>query len=168
VYAIGHPLGLDYTLTRGIVSAVDRDIDGWRTLQVDAAINPGNSGGPLYGENGDLIGIISCSRLESQGINFAVPADIVYGKFNAYLDERSRGCLHYCTVCGTASRDPRYCDHCGSLIALIEAVDEEEGALIAPQQQDGVAEESAVSSCPCCGAASQPGERYCAVCGATL
>lgn len=168
VYAIGHPLGLDYTLTRGIVSAVDRDIDGWRTLQVDAAINPGNSGGPLYGENGDLIGIISCSRLESQGLNFAVPADIVYGKFNAYLDERSRGCLHYCTVCGTASRDPRYCEHCGSLIALIEAVDEEEGALIEPQQEDGAAEEPAASLCPCCGAASQPGERYCAVCGATL
>jgi serine protease Do len=112
------------------VSAVDRHIDGWRYLQVDAAINPGNSGGQLYGENGELLGIVSCSRLESQGLNFAVPGDVVYGKFNAYLEERSRGGLHTCTVCGTASRDPRYCKHCGSLIALIEAADEKEGALL--------------------------------------
>jgi serine protease Do len=187
VYAIGHPLGLDYTLTRGIVSAVDRDIDGWRYLQVDAAINPGNSGGPLYGENGDLVGIISCSRLESQGLNFAVPADVVYGLFNAYLEERSRGGLHYCTVCGTASRNPRYCEHCGSLIALIEVVDEEgdadadadadadtdadtdgDGEGDDAQERENGALNGAPPLCPCCGARSRPGERYCAVCGATL
>jgi len=196
VYAIGHPLGLDYSLTRGIVSAVDRDLDGCRTLQVDAAINPGNSGGPLYGENADLVGLISCSRLDSQGLNFAIPADVVYGKFNAYLEERSRGGLYYCTVCGTASRNPRYCEHCGSLIALIEAVDEDgdadaepdadteaqaegddardrengvlNGALIGPQPEGGAREEGVPPLCSSCGTQSLPGERYCAVCGATL
>lgn len=86
VYAIGNPFGLDWTLTNGIISALDRSLGGEsRTIiehliQTDAAINPGNSGGPLLDSAGRLIGIntaIYSPSGVSAGIGFAVPVDTV-------------------------------------------------------------------------------------------
>lgn len=86
VFAIGNPFGLDWTLTTGIVSALDRSLpgDGGRIIdnliQTDAAINPGNSGGPLLDSAGRLIGIntaIYSPSGASAGIGFAVPVDTV-------------------------------------------------------------------------------------------
>jgi S1-C subfamily serine protease len=86
VFAIGNPFGLDWTLTTGIVSALDRSLagDGGATIehliQTDAAINPGNSGGPLLDSAGRLIGIttaIYSPSGASAGIGFAVPVDTV-------------------------------------------------------------------------------------------
>jgi len=84
VFAIGNPFGFDYSLTTGVVSALDRTIyadDGAeirRLIQTDAAINPGNSGGPLIDSAGRLIGINTAIFSPSgsfSGIGFAVPAD---------------------------------------------------------------------------------------------
>jgi len=86
VYAIGNPFGLDQTLTIGIVSALNREIDSanQRTIrgviQTDAAINPGNSGGPLLDSAGRLIGVntaIFSPSGGSAGIGFAIPVDEV-------------------------------------------------------------------------------------------
>ncbi len=86
VLAIGNPFGLDWTLTTGIVSALDREIptQGGATIegliQTDAAINPGNSGGPLIDSAGRLIGVntaIFSPSGSSAGIGFAVPVDTV-------------------------------------------------------------------------------------------
>ncbi|MBX9963712.1 MAG: trypsin-like peptidase domain-containing protein [Burkholderiales bacterium] len=86
VFAIGNPFGLDWTLTTGIVSALDRSLpsDGGTTIdhliQTDAAINPGNSGGPLLDSAGRLIGVntaIYSPSGASAGIGFAVPVDTV-------------------------------------------------------------------------------------------
>lgn len=86
VYAIGNPFGLDQTLTTGIVSALDREIESvtQRTIrgviQTDAAINPGNSGGPLLDSAGRLIGVntaIYSPSGASSGIGFAIPVDEV-------------------------------------------------------------------------------------------
>ena len=86
VVAIGNPFGLDHTLTTGVVSALDRSLDGeeGRTIhhliQTDAAINPGNSGGPLLDSAGRLIGVntaIYSPSGASAGIGFAVPVDTV-------------------------------------------------------------------------------------------
>ena len=86
VLAIGNPFGLDYTLTTGVVSALNRSIDGenGRTIeqliQTDAAINPGNSGGPLLDSAGRLIGINTAIFSPSgayAGIGFSVPVDTV-------------------------------------------------------------------------------------------
>lgn len=87
VFAIGNPFGLDWTLTSGIISALNRslaDQDGGPTIehliQTDAAINPGNSGGPLLDSAGRLIGIntaIYSPSGASAGIGFAVPVDMV-------------------------------------------------------------------------------------------
>ena len=86
VFAIGNPFGLDWTLTTGIVSALDRSLPGEdgrnidNLIQTDAAINPGNSGGPLLDSAGRLIGIntmIYSPSGASAGIGFAVPVDTV-------------------------------------------------------------------------------------------
>jgi len=87
VIAIGNPFGLDWTLTNGIVSALDRSLPGEsggvtieHLIQTDAAINPGNSGGPLLDSAGRLIGIntaIYSPSGASAGIGFAVPVDTV-------------------------------------------------------------------------------------------
>jgi S1-C subfamily serine protease len=86
VYAIGNPFGLDQTLTLGIVSALNREIESFngRTIrgvvQTDAAINPGNSGGPLLDSSGRLIGVntqIASPSGASAGIGFAIPVDEV-------------------------------------------------------------------------------------------
>ena len=86
VFAIGNPFGLDWTLTTGIISALDRSLGGDNGLtiehliQTDAAINPGNSGGPLLDSAGRLIGIntaIFSPSGASAGIGFSVPVDTV-------------------------------------------------------------------------------------------
>ncbi len=73
--AIGNPLGLDNTVTSGIISATGRSISDNRVefLQTDAAINPGNSGGPLLNDRGQVIGINTAIIQGAQGIGFAIP-----------------------------------------------------------------------------------------------
>ena len=86
VYAIGNPFGLDQTLTTGIISALNREIESVTqrmirgVIQTDAAINPGNSGGPLLDSAGRLIGVntaIYSPSGASAGIGFAIPVDEV-------------------------------------------------------------------------------------------
>nr|WP_242839769.1 trypsin-like peptidase domain-containing protein [Syntrophorhabdus aromaticivorans] len=85
VFAIGNPFGLDWSLTTGIVSALDRSLEGndaviEHLIQTDAAINPGNSGGPLLDSAGRLIGVSTAIYSPSgayAGVGFAVPADTV-------------------------------------------------------------------------------------------
>ncbi len=86
VYAIGNPFGLSGTLTTGIISALNRQIEGLTgdliedVIQIDAAINPGNSGGPLLDSKGRVIGVTSqilSPSGASAGLGFAVPINIV-------------------------------------------------------------------------------------------
>ncbi len=84
--AIGNPFGLDNTLTKGVVSALGRRVEGvggmtiQDMIQTDAAINPGNSGGPLLDSSGRLIGMnamIFSKSGSSAGVGFAVPVDAI-------------------------------------------------------------------------------------------
>jgi serine protease Do len=83
VMAIGHPYGYSFTVSRGIVSALERSIElpNGVTLtgmiQTDAAINPGNSGGPLVNINGEFIGIVTALRDGAQNIAFAINTDTI-------------------------------------------------------------------------------------------
>lgn len=82
VVAIGNPLGLDQTMTRGIVSGINRilpDVPGTNDepmIQTDAAINPGNSGGPLLDRCGRVVGITTLITQEAQNIGFAIPINV--------------------------------------------------------------------------------------------
>ena len=96
VVAIGNPLGLQHTVTAGIVSALGRDLIfsndvAYRGLiQTDASINPGNSGGPLLNANGELIGINTAIRGDAQNIGFAIPVDRLWELLPGMLDIERR------------------------------------------------------------------------------
>ncbi|MEM9899377.1 MAG: trypsin-like peptidase domain-containing protein, partial [Pseudomonadota bacterium] len=101
VFAIGNPFGLGGTVTKGIVSARNRDIDAGSFddfIQTDAAINRGNSGGPLFDMNGKVVGVNTAIYSQtggSVGVGFALPADlakIVVGQLVKFGETR-RGWL---------------------------------------------------------------------------
>jgi len=81
VVAIGNPYGLDHTVTFGVISALERNIDTgdgktmYGVIQTDAAINPGNSGGPLVNLKGEVIGINTMIYQGAQGLGFAVSSN---------------------------------------------------------------------------------------------
>jgi len=77
VFTIGNPLGLERTLSQGVVSTTQRSIDGLTYIQTDAAINPGNSGGPLFNTKGEVIGITNMGIRGGEALGFAIPARYV-------------------------------------------------------------------------------------------
>ena len=102
VIAIGNPLGFQNTVTAGVVSAVNRDLEFGQgrsltsLIQTDASINPGNSGGPLLNVVGELIGINSAIRGDAQNIGFAIPVDQLREVLPELLDIERR----YRVICG--------------------------------------------------------------------
>jgi serine protease DegS len=137
VLAIGNPFGVGQTVTQGIISATGRSQLGINTfenfIQTDAAINPGNSGGALINAHGDLIGIstaIFSKTGGSQGIGFAIPADLARGVMQQLVETGrvSRGWL------GIAGQDitPQ--------LAEAYALQEKSGILISGILEEGPAD----------------------------
>jgi serine protease Do len=77
VYAIGAPIGLDRTVSAGIISVTNRTFEGRCHFQITTPINPGNSGGPLFNLRGEVVGVSSAGYHGFQGLNFAIPAKYV-------------------------------------------------------------------------------------------
>jgi serine protease Do len=77
VFAIGSPLGLERTLTQGVISTTQRNFDGLTYIQTDTPINPGNSGGPLFNTKGEVIGITNMGIRGGEALGFAIPARYV-------------------------------------------------------------------------------------------
>jgi serine protease Do len=77
VFAIGNPLGLERTLSQGVISTTQRSFGGLTYIQTDAAINPGNSGGPLFNTKGEVIGITNMGILGGEALGFAIPVRYV-------------------------------------------------------------------------------------------
>jgi len=76
VFAIGNPLGLERTVSEGIVSTMRRNFNGQLFVQTTAPINPGNSGGPLFNLRGEVIGVTNMKAgFMSEGLSFAIPVD---------------------------------------------------------------------------------------------
>ena len=141
VYVIGNPFGLDWTMTKGIVSALNRKVptdDGMLlsgAIQTDAAINPGNSGGVMLNSSGEVIGVnnlIFSPSGGSVGIGFAIPIDLVkrvanklikYGKYikpsiGIEIDDRINRYLKSLNIKGVA------------VLGLVDGSDAQKKALI--------------------------------------
>jgi VWFA-related protein len=107
VYAIGNPMGLEQTITAGIISGL-RPVDGTLLIQHSAPISHGSSGGALISSRGELLGINSFFLRESQGLNFAIPASAMA---SAYSDARGiPGVVRFpnpAPTAGPSEADPR-------------------------------------------------------------
>jgi serine protease Do len=75
VFAIGNPLGMERSVTQGIVSSTTRTIDQMRLIQTDAAINPGNSGGPIFNARGEVVAVACAGAAVFDGLAFGIPAN---------------------------------------------------------------------------------------------
>lgn len=82
IVAIGHPLGLEDTVSNGLISAV-RALDGVTVLQISAPIAPGSSGGPIFNERGEVIGVCTALLQGGQNLNFGVPSKYVRALLDA-------------------------------------------------------------------------------------
>ena len=84
VFAIGSPLGLERTVTQGILSTKTRQLEGELYLQTSTQINPGNSGGPLFNLAGEVVGVTNMKITLGEGLGFAIPVELV----KSFLDHR--------------------------------------------------------------------------------
>ena len=127
VVAIGHPYGLNYSATQGVVSNVNRIREGLRYIQIDAAINPGNSGGPLVNVDGEIIGINSFIIRGGDNLGFALPVNYLMDAltlYNPHKGEVSTRCPS-CDILVLPSivEAKKYCPGCGTLVVLPTQID---------------------------------------------
>ena len=84
VFAIGNPLGLERSVSQGIVSTRNRNFEGLVYIQTTAQINPGNSGGPLFNARGEVIGVTNMKLAFGEGLGFAIPVTYLKNFLNEY------------------------------------------------------------------------------------
>jgi serine protease Do len=85
VLLAGSPVGMDFTVHEGMVSAVGRVVLGTSYIQLDAKVNPGNSGGPVLDTRGRAVGIVSLKRADAEGIALALPINYAYEGTNPFV-----------------------------------------------------------------------------------
>ncbi len=129
IVAIGHPYGLNYTATQGVISKVDRIRDGLKYIQIDAAINPGNSGGPLVNDKGEIIGVNSFIIRGGDNLGFALPVDYLRTALLLYQPNRGKAGTR-CASCdflvtGANIDSGKYCPSCGTEVKLPEMPEKE-------------------------------------------
>lgn len=119
--AIGHPYGLNYSATEGIVSRASRLQDDLEYIQIDAAINPGNSGGPLLNIEGDVIGVNTFIIQNANNLGFALPYFYVQEALDAFLESKEKSIIK-CTSCKNLIQESTiqndYCSECGVKIEV--------------------------------------------------
>ncbi len=116
VVAIGHPYGLNYTATEGIVSKADRLQGELEYIQIDAAINPGNSGGPLLNDKGEVIGVNTFIIQNSNNLGFALPFHYILEALQAFKEINELDIIR-CSSCLNLVKElsikDDYCPKCG-------------------------------------------------------
>ncbi len=120
VIAIGHPYGLNYTATQGVISRVDRVQQGLKYIQIDAAINPGNSGGPLINTQGDVVGVNTFIIKGGDNLGFALPVSYLREALEEYNTIKGEVAIR-CPSCSTLVTEQtldmnKYCPNCGTEI----------------------------------------------------
>ncbi|HIB01601.1 MAG TPA: trypsin-like serine protease [Phycisphaerales bacterium] len=109
VFAIGNPLGLERSMSQGVISTKQRSFDGLTYIQTDAAINPGNSGGPLFNSRGEVVGITNMGITAAESLNFAIPTryvkDFIRNREAFAYDEKNPNSGHLYHVPPQPSKD---------------------------------------------------------------
>jgi serine protease Do len=122
VISIGHPFGLEFSVTKGVVSNTMREYEGVRYLQHDAALNPGNSGGPLITGEGALVGINALGLDNSDNIGFSLPVSYlkdalrVWKTVEGEVKTRCSSCTNMVSELNIDSK--KYCPNCGARVEL--------------------------------------------------
>lgn len=129
IIAIGHPYGLNYTATQGVISKVDRVRQGMKFIQIDAAINPGNSGGPLVNESGEVIGVNTFIIKGGDNLGFALPVNYLISALELYAPHRGTAAAR-CPSCdflvlASNIESKKYCPSCGTEVKLPELADKD-------------------------------------------
>ena len=165
VIALGHPLGFNFTVTRGIISARSREVDGKVFLQTDAAISPGNSGGPLLDQNGCVIGINTFLVRGGNALSFAIPIDralTAAGPALSGQQQESAGLR--CHVClAVIGAEMGYCLACGARLRRAPAPATDPCTTQADHPAGG-----GEKVCPSCGKHQPQSVFYCQACGKDL
>lgn len=124
VIAIGHPFGLNYTATQGVISKVDRVRQGLHFIQIDAAINPGNSGGPLVNNRGEVIGVNTFIIRGGDNLGFALPVSYLKAALDLYQPYKGTPATRCpnCNFLVTPSNidSNKYCPACGTEVKIPE------------------------------------------------
>ena len=121
VIAIGHPYGLKYTATQGIISKALRLHNNKHYIQTDSAINPGNSGGPLVNEAGDIIGVNTFIIAGGNNLGFALHGHYLVDALNEYKNYAGLAAVrcHNCQNMVTEETiDGEYCPFCGTKLQV--------------------------------------------------
>jgi len=127
VIAIGHPFGLNYSATKGIVSNTLHKMHEIEYIQHDAALNPGNSGGPLISKHEEIIGINTFVVRNGHKIGFSLPSKYLRKTIAEYLEGDGKKAIR-CEACEKiifeTQNSSKYCEFCGARIRSISSIED--------------------------------------------
>ncbi|MBK6545292.1 MAG: trypsin-like peptidase domain-containing protein [Saprospiraceae bacterium] len=127
VIAVGHPFGLKYTATQGIISNTSHQQNDLFYIQHDAALNPGNSGGPLVNEGGEILGVNTFIIQNGQSIGFSLPSRYVkqaLEDFKAGNKNLGVRCFSCANIVFEPNPEKKYCPFCGTRIQMISQIED--------------------------------------------
>ncbi len=139
IISVGHPFGMKYAVTQGIVSNTMHDVNGVPYIQHDAALNPGNSGGPLLNEQGEVVGVNTFVIKDGQNIGFSLPVRFLRDAIREYLEGKATFAVrcHSCSnIVFDRNADGDYCSFCGTKVTLPNKVEEYEPIGVAKTIED--------------------------------
>ena len=129
--AMGHPFGLDFTATQGIISNLQQEHNGVKYIQHDAALNPGNSGGPLVNMDGNVVGVNTFVMQKGHSIGFALPVRYLREALLEFtMKAGENGKAIRCQSCLNMILEPngrsKFCPHCGTEVLPIVLIEDYE------------------------------------------
>ncbi|MDQ3143072.1 MAG: trypsin-like peptidase domain-containing protein [Bacteroidota bacterium] len=127
VLAVGHPFGLKYTATQGIISNTAHQQNDINYIQHDAALNPGNSGGPLINADAEVVGVNTFIIQNGQNIGFSLPSSYLLSSlfdYSVQKDSKAVRCLSCANIVFEPNSEKKYCPHCGAKIKMISDLED--------------------------------------------
>ena len=110
----GFPFGMPYSVSQGVVSAIDQPLGDRKYIQTDAAVNPGNSGGPMLNSDGSVFAITSCKVRDAENIGFGIPLEHLQADLELCQTAGDNAYALKCPSCSDLITDPdEFCGSCG-------------------------------------------------------